>query len=112
MDQVDAEHTERILLVFGGGGGEVSLNHEAGRFFARTRLKSDPEPAVSFAGFTMAAGGYGIGEGEEPLAIATGGTEAVEQLSELQFQHRLQAFPTHIVLCRTIKGITNRHVIG
>src|SRR5260370_18048492 len=87
------------------------MNDDAGRFLARTGLKSDPEPAASFAGFPVAAGGHGVGEGEEPLRIATGRTEAFEQLGELQSQHCLQAFPAHIMLCWTIKGITDRHVI-
>ena len=62
-------------------------------------LKSDPEPAASFAGFPVAAGGHGVGEGKESLRIASGRTEAFEQLGELQFQHRLQAFPAYITLC-------------
>src|SRR6266851_9670729 len=88
------------------------MNDDAGRFLARTGLKSDPEPAASFAGFPVAAGGHGVGEGEEPLRIATGRTEAFEQLGELQSQHCLQAFPAHIMLCWTINGITDRHIIS
>ncbi len=30
------------------------MNDDAGRFLARTGLKSDPEPAASFAGFPVA----------------------------------------------------------
>src|ERR1700733_4486749 len=88
------------------------MNDDAGRFLARTGLKSDPEPAASFAGFPGAAGGHCVGEGEEPLRIAAGRIEALEQLIELQLQHRLEAFPAHITLCWTIKGIADRHVIG
>src|ERR1700683_5236821 len=88
------------------------MDDDAGGFLARPGLKSDPKPAASFAGFPVAAGGHGVGEGKESLRIATGRTEAFEQLGELQFQHRLQAFPAHITLCRTIKRITDRHVIG
>src|SRR5277367_1190751 len=88
------------------------MNDDAGRFLARTGLKSNPEPATSFAGLSVAAGGHGVREGEEPLRIAAGWIEAFEQLGELQSQHRLQAFPAHITLCWPIERITDRHVIG
>ena len=69
------------------------MNDDAGRFLARTGLKSDPEPAASFAGFPVAAGGHGVCEGEEPLRITTGRTDALDQLRELHSQPGLQNVP-------------------
>ncbi len=62
VDQVDAEHTQRLLLARGRRVAQVSMEDHLGRLLVRSGLEPDAEPAAPGAGATVASRLHGVGD--------------------------------------------------
>ena len=64
VDQVDSEHTQRLLPARGGRVAQVSMDDDFGRLFARSGLEPDADPAVPVRGSPVATRCHRVGKGE------------------------------------------------
>lgn len=112
VDQVDAQHAERLLLARGRRVLQVAVDDDVGRRLVGPRLEADADPAAAGLVPRVAPRGDGVGESEEGGAVALCGSEPLEQLAELVLEHGLQALAADVTLGRAVDRVADGHVIG
>ena len=70
VNEVDAEHAQRLLLARGRRVHQVSMNDDLRRLVVRSRLEPDTKPAAPISRIVKAAGRDGVCKREEALRVA------------------------------------------
>ena len=89
MKQVDADHTERFLLLGVPFVEHANVNDYLAWFGARLRLKSNAEPAVRFVTLLEAARRHRVREDEESPLVSQLFVEPLDQEIVLVIEHRI-----------------------